>query len=223
MDGLLLLDKPKQWTSHDLVDLVRRKTGLQAVGHAGTLDPMATGLMILLLGKATKRSIEFTGLDKSYRGSIRLGTVTDSWDLEGKIVGEKPVPELSVSEIQKELDSLLGQQNFVPPAFSAIKKNGVRSHARARRGEIVVSEPRPMRIDRLTLERFETPEVYFDMDCSKGTYVRSIAFVLGEKLGCGAVLSSLVRTRIGSFKLAEAMDEETFLKCPLEMLERKLR
>ncbi len=223
MEGLLLLDKPIAWTSHDLVDAVRHKTGLRAVGHAGTLDPMATGLMILLLGKATKRSAELTGHDKSYRGTIRLGVVTDSWDLEGKILDEKPVPALDEKKLKQEMDTLTGKQHLDPPIFSAIKRGGVRAHALARSGEAVEMEPRLMRIDRFELEAFESPEVYFAMDCSKGTYVRSLAYTLGAKLGCGATLSSLVRTRIGDFLLSDALDHETFLKMPLEMLERRLK
>ncbi len=223
MDGILLLNKPIAWTSHDLVDAVRRKTGLRAVGHAGTLDPMATGLMLLLLGKATKRSNELMGFDKSYRGSIRLGVVTDSWDLEGRTLEEKPVPATSVQELKKIMNALTGEQRLEPPIFSAIKRNGQKAYALARRGEAVEMEPRLMRVDRFELEAFESPEIYFDMDCSKGTYVRSLAFTLGAKLGCGAALSSLVRTRIGPYKLEEALDHGTFLNSPLEMIERRLK
>jgi len=211
MDGLLLLDKPICWTSHDLVECVRRKTGMRAVGHAGTLDPMATGLMVLLLGRATKRSAELTGLDKTYRGSVRLGVVTDSWDMDGKIIEEKAVPEIGLDTIGMVMAGFTGQQNLEPPVFSAIKRGGKRAHSLARRGEVVVMEPREMRIDRFELEAFESPEIYFSMDCSKGTYVRSLAHALGAKLGYGAALSSLVRTRIGVFKLEQAMDIGSFM------------
>ena len=211
MDGLLLLDKPITWTSHDLVEAVRRKTELRAVGHAGTLDPMATGLMVLLLGKATKRSAELTGLDKTYRGSIRLGMTTDSWDMDGKVVEEKAVPPVELRAIKEIMETFTGEQNLEPPSFSAIKRGGKRAHFLARRGDVVVMEPRAMRIDRFELEAFESPEIYFAMDCSKGTYVRSLAQALGVKLGCGAVLSSLVRTRIGTFRLEQALDINSFL------------
>ncbi len=223
MDGILLLNKPIAWTSHDLVDAVRRKTGLRAVGHAGTLDPMATGLMVLLLGKATKRSAELTGLDKTYRGSIRLGVTTDSWDMDGKMLGQQTVPDMDESRLQEIFAQLTGPQLLPPPIFSAVKLAGRRAHAIARSGEVVEMEPRPMRINRFELEAIETPEVYFAMDCSKGTYVRTIAHTLGARLGCGAALSSLVRTRIGELRLEEAMDHASFQKAPLEMLERRLR
>ena len=208
MDGLLLLNKPVAWTSHDVVDAVRRRIGQRAVGHAGTLDPMATGLLLVLLGKATKRFPEFSGLDKSYRGSFRLGLVTDSWDLEGKILEEKPVPGLSEHALRQAFGELVGERPLPMPAFSAAKRAGRKSYVLARRGEAVDVAPRPMRIHRLEITAFETPEVYFDLDCSKGTYVRSIAHTLGERLGCGAALSSLVRTRIGPFRLEQAVEIE---------------
>ena len=208
MDGLLLLNKPVAWTSHDVVDAVRRRIGQRAVGHAGTLDPMATGLLLVLLGKATKRFPEFSGLDKGYRGSFRLGLATDSWDLEGKILEEKPVPALSERALQQAFGELVGERPLPTPVFSAVKRSGRKSYVLARRGEVVEVAPRPMHVLRLELAAFETPEVYFDLDCSKGTYVRSIAHVLGERLGCGAALSSLVRTRIGPFRLEQAVEIE---------------
>ncbi len=205
MDGVLLLDKPVAWTSHDLVDAVRLKIGQRAVGHAGTLDPMATGLMILLLGKATKRSAEFMGLDKSYRGSIRLGVKTDTWDLEGRLLEERPVPERVERTLSEHFLEMTGERSLHPPAFSAIKRQGQRAYAAARRGETLEMEPRPMHIHRFVLDAYEAPEVYFTVDCSKGTYVRSLAHELGERLGCGGALSSLVRTRVGEFRLEQAM------------------
>lgn len=223
MDGILLLDKPIAWTSHDLVDAVRRKTGLRAVGHTGTLDPMATGLMILLLGKATKRSSELTGLDKSYRGSIRLGMTTDSWDMDGKMLDLQIVPGIDETRLRETFATLTGPQLLPPPIFSAVKLAGRRAHAIARSGEVVEFEPRPMRIDRFELEAYETPEIYFGMDCSKGTYVRTLAHTLGVRLGCGAALSSLVRTRIGDFQLHDAMDQASFLRSSLEMIKGRLR
>ena len=210
MDGIYLLDKPIAWTSHDLVDAVRRKTGQRAVGHAGTLDPMATGLMILLLGKATKRSVEFSGLDKSYRGSIRLGVRTDSWDLEGRVLEERPVPELAARTLSEVFGQMTGERLLLPPIFSAIKRGGQRAHAVARRGEVLEMEPRPMNIYQLVLDAYDAPEVYFSVDCSKGTYVRSLAYDLGERLGCGGTLSSLVRTRIGDLRLDQAIGFNEF-------------
>lgn len=206
MDGILLLSKPAGWTSHDLVDAVRRRMGQRAVGHAGTLDPMATGLMVLLLGKGTKLSASFMGLDKDYRGTFRLGIVTDSWDLDGRLLREQPVPALSEEALRGHFADLTGERAWTPPAFSALKRGGRKAYELARSGQAVRMEARLSRIDRLELEAYEEPEVYFSMTCSKGTYVRSVAQELGERLGCGAALSSLVRTRIGGFHLKEAAD-----------------
>jgi tRNA pseudouridine55 synthase len=221
VDGVLLLDKPPAWTSHDLVDAVRRKIGQKSVGHAGTLDPMATGLMILLLGKATKRSAEFTGLDKSYRGSIRLGVVTDSWDLDGRVLEEKPA-EVSEKDIREAVLALSSQSVFLPPSFSAIKIGGRKAYAMARRGETVKCEPRPMTLHRFVIDGYEAPEIYFTIDCSKGTYIRSVAHALGERLGCGAALSSLVRTRVGEFRLENALPFDELKEIPLPALEKRL-
>ncbi len=223
MDGVLLLDKPKTWTSHDLVDAVRRKVGQKAVGHAGTLDPMATGLMILLLGRATKRSAEFSGLDKSYRGSIRLGVVTDSWDMDGKILERNPVPAAAEEAIRRLFAGLTGEQFLAPPVFSALKIGGVKAYELARRGQTVAMEPRRADISRFDLISLSPPEIFFDLDCSKGTYVRSLAHEIGRRLGCGAALSSLVRTRIGVFTLDQALDYESFEKTPNEGLSRLFR
>ena len=222
MDGVLLFDKSIRWTSHDLVDAVRRKTGQRAVGHAGTLDPLATGLMILLLGKATKRSAEFSGFDKSYRGSIRLGLTTDSWDLDGKVLDVKLVPDLSRKDIEAVFSGIRKEKALPPPVFSAIKKGGQKAYAAARRGESVQIEPRAMTLRRLDVDAYDPPEIYFSVDCSKGTYVRSIAQETGKRVGCGAALSSLVRTRIGERKLEDAWSWEKFMHAPLEAVEKSL-
>ncbi len=208
MDGLLLFDKPKTWTSHDAVNFFRSRLHVKKVGHAGTLDPMATGLLLMLIGAWTKKSIELTGLDKEYRGSIRLGVETDSQDLEGKILKQSEIAHITHEAIDKVLKSFVGELTIVPPIFSAIKVGGKRAHALARAGQAVTMEPRQVRIDSLSFDRYEAPEVYFTLSCSKGTYVRSIAALLGEKLGCGGALSSLVRTKIGRFDLKDALREE---------------
>ncbi len=208
MDGLLLFDKPKGWTSHDAVDFFRSRLGVKKVGHAGTLDPAATGLLLMLIGSWTKKSVELTGLDKEYTGSIRLGVETDSQDLEGKIVRQSQVGEYSQDLIREKLKSFEGDLTFIPPIFSAIKVGGKRAHALARSGQAVTMEPRQVKIDSLELVRYEKPEVFFRLKCSKGTYVRSIAALLGEKLGCGGTLSSLIRTKIGAFDLKDALKEE---------------
>ena len=205
MDGILLVDKPILWTSHDVVDFVRRRIGEKKVGHAGTLDPMATGLLVLLLGSATKRSEEFLGLDKDYRGSMRLGVVTDTWDLEGRILSEKSPEYIRQSDIEKIFLELQGIQSITPPSYSALRKNGKRFYELARQGVLLEPPLREITVSAFRLEKFEAPEALFFLSCSKGTYVRSLCQSVGEKLGCGAVLSSLVRTRIGPWHLSSAL------------------
>ena len=205
MDGILLVDKPILWTSHDVVDFVRRTVGQKRVGHAGTLDPMATGLLVLLLGNATKRSGEFSGLDKDYCGSMHLGVVTDTWDLEGRILSEKSPESVSRQKVETVFSGLEGVQSIVPPSYSALREDGKRFYKLARQGVLLEPPPRDIAVLAFHLEDFVMPEIYFFLSCSKGTYVRSLCKIVGEKLGCGAVLSSLVRTRIGSWHLSQAL------------------
>ena len=223
VDGVLLLDKPIGLTSNDALQKVRRLFSAAKGGHTGTLDPLATGLMILLIGKATSRAADFSGLDKEYRGSMRLGLTTDSWDMDGRILAEAEVPELTERRLRDVFLSLSGERDVLPPSFSALKQNGVRAYDRARRGEHVTLEKRPMRIDAFDLEAFETPEVYFRLSCSKGTYVRSLCQETGQSLGCGAALSSLVRTRIGSHRLSEALDWDRLKRLSPAQIEVLLR
>ncbi len=222
MDGLLLFDKPKGWTSHDAVDFFRSRLRVKKVGHAGTLDPAATGLLLMLIGSWTKRSVELTGLDKEYTGSIRLGVETDSQDLEGKILRQSEVGEYSQDLIRDKLKSFEGDLTFIPPIFSAIKVGGKRAHALARSGQAVTMEPRKVRIESLEFVSYEKPEVFFRLRCSKGTYVRSIAALLGEKLGCGGTLSSLIRTKIGLFDLKDALHEEDVRSGDLAKVQARL-
>ena len=222
MDGLLLLNKPLQWTSHDAVDFLRRRLGQKKIGHAGTLDPMATGLLLMLLGKATKLSPEMTGLDKDYRGSIRLGTVTDTWDMEGRVLSETPVAGITRGQVEKAVSEMRGIQTITPPAFSAIKVEGRRHYAMAREGVILMPPAREVTVGEFRVEDFVSPEIFFFVRCSKGTYVRSLAYRVGEKLGCGACLSSLSRTRIGKYSLANALSVPEVEKLSLEDIEKKL-
>ncbi len=222
MDGLLLFDKPKGWTSHDAVDFFRSRLRVKKVGHAGTLDPAATGLLLMLIGAWTKKSAELTGLDKEYTGSIRLGVETDSQDLEGKLIKQTEVGEYSQDLIREKLKNFEGDLTFIPPIYSAIKVGGKRAHALARSGQAVTMEPRQVRIDSMEFVRYEKPEVYFRLRCSKGTYVRSIAALLGEKLGCGGTLSSLIRTKIGLFDLKDALREEDIRSGDLSAIRTRL-
>lgn len=222
LEGILLFNKPILWTSHDAVDFVRRCTGLRAVGHTGTLDPLATGLLVLLLGKATKLSDRLTGMDKDYAGTMTLGVVTDTQDLEGKILRVADSHEVSEKEARTVFAGLLGEQQQAAPAFSAVRKNGKKLYQLTRKGVSVEPVLRPINIKELHLTRFEPPDLHFALTCSKGTYVRALCDRAGELLGCGAVLSSLVRTRVGPFHLKDAATEEALKNFSTLEFQKKL-
>ena len=220
MDGILLFDKPLHWTSHDAVDFLRRRLKQKKIGHAGTLDPLATGLLVMLLGAATKHSEALMGLDKDYRGSIRLGVVTETWDLEGKVLSQRPISHITRHEVQNAVAQMNGTITITPPSFSALKKEGRRYYALAREGTLLEPPKREVVLKEFRVEDFTNPEVFFFVSCSKGTYVRSLAHHLGEKLGCGACLSSLVRTRIGDFYLEKALNETQLKELSIEEIDR---
>jgi tRNA pseudouridine55 synthase len=209
-EGVLILDKPSGPTSHDVVDRVRRKFHMKRVGHAGTLDPMATGVLILLVGRATKVSQYLMGLDKEYEGVARLGQTTDSHDAEGAVVTTRPVPDLDEGAVRAAMEGFLGDQYQTPPMFSAKKIGGVPLYKLARKGKEVEREPRFIRVIRFDLLSWSTPDLAFCLACSKGTYVRTIAHDLGEKLGCGAHLTALRRTAIERFRIADALPWDEF-------------
>tara|TARA_A100001015_G_scaffold291872_1_gene366555 strand:+ start:11 stop:739 length:729 start_codon:yes stop_codon:yes gene_type:complete len=201
-EGILLVDKPSGITSHDIVDRLRRKLKMKKIGHAGTLDPLATGLMIMLIGKATKVSQFLISLDKAYEGTFKLGVETDSQDSDGEVVETKDLPEnLSEEIIGEAMKKFLGDQYQTPPMFSAKKINGVPLYKMARKGKTVEREPRVIRINELSLQGWNSPEGRFFMDCSKGTYVRTVFHDLGQKLDCGGHLTSLRRTKINDFSI----------------------
>ena len=201
-EGILLVDKPSGITSHDIVDRLRRKLKMKKIGHAGTLDPLATGLMIMLIGKATKVSQFLISLDKSYEGTFKLGVETDSQDSDGNVLEEKAIPEaLSEENIRDAMKEFLGDQYQTPPMFSAKKVDGVPLYKMARKGKTVEREPRVIRINELSLQGWDSPEGRFFMDCSKGTYVRTVFRDLGQKLDCGGHLTSLRRTKINDFSI----------------------
>ena len=201
-EGILLVDKPSGITSHNIVDRLRKKLNMKKIGHAGTLDPLATGLMIMLIGKATKVSQFLINLDKAYEGIFKLGEETDSQDSDGQVVNKKGLPEnLSAEMIEDVMKEFLGDQYQTPPMFSAKKINGVPLYKMARKGKTVDREPRVIRINELSLRGWNSPEGQFYMDCSKGTYVRTVFHDLGQKLGCGGHLTSLRRTKINDFTI----------------------
>lgn len=214
MSGLILpIDKPAGWTSFDVVAKLRGGLKWKKVGHAGTLDPAATGLLIVLMGDCTSASDEFMALGKSYLGTIRLGITTESDDLDGKVLGERAV-NWDIKKIKEFIEAQQGEIMQRPPAVSAIKVEGKRSYKQVQRGQSVELEARSVRIDRMNIVSLDKPDITFDMDCSKGTYVRSIARDLGEWLGCGGALAALRRTRIGSYSVDNAWMIEEALKHP---------
>lgn len=200
--GVLLVDKPQGITSHDVVDSVRRLYRTRRVGHAGTLDPMATGLLIILVGQATKASDAFMAQEKEYLGEATLGVVTDSQDADGNILETNPVPVITEAEVRALLTSMLGDQFQIPPMYSAKKIGGQKLYELARKGIEIPREPRAIRIEAFELLSWQSPCLNFRVRCTKGTYVRTLAHDLGRKLGPGAHLSMLRRTHSGTLNLA---------------------
>jgi tRNA pseudouridine55 synthase len=222
LEGVLLVDKPTDHTSHDVVARLRRKLNMKRIGHAGTLDPMATGLMILLIGKATKISQYLVSLDKEYDGTIELGKVTDSQDAQGEVLETVPVPVFTEAEVRAAMASFLGDQYQMPPMFSAIKIDGVPLYKNARKGVEIEREPRFIRVMSFELLRFASPHIDFKLRCTKGTYVRTIAHDLGKKLGCGAHLSALRRITTDKFNLSEALTLDQIEALSLPEIEKRL-
>jgi tRNA pseudouridine55 synthase len=220
--GVLLVDKPTDHTSHDVVARLRGKLKTRKIGHAGTLDPMATGLLIILVGKATRISQYLISLDKEYTGTIELGKITDSQDAEGQVMETRPVPNYTQAEVEKAIQSFLGDQYQMPPMFSAIKIDGVPLYKKARKGEEVVREPRFIRVSAYELTRFALPHLDFRLRCSKGTYVRTLAHDLGQKLGCGAHLSALRRTATDRFNISQALTLDEIQNLSLPEIEKRL-
>jgi len=204
------------------VDKVRRKLKMKRIGHAGTLDPMATGLLIMLVGKATKLSQYLMSLDKTYEGTIKLGESTNTYDGEGEVMTKRSVPSLTLEEVAAVVSSYLGDQYQKPPMFSAVKINGQPLYKMARQGKEVEREPRFIRISRFDVVRFDSPEVDFSLDCTKGTYVRSLANDIGEKIGCGGYLSGLRRIASDKFNLNDAIRLERFLEATPEEISKAL-
>lgn len=204
LSGILNVDKPPGITSHDVVDAVRRISGQRQVGHAGTLDPMATGVLLVCLGKATRVTEYLMAGTKRYRATVVLGAVTDTYDAEGEIVSNGGRTDFSRREIETALDGFRGHSEQVPPMYSALKRDGQPLHKLARQGKTVEREPRAIEIHEITLLDLTAPALVFEMACSPGTYVRSLAHDLGQRLGSGAYLASLVRLSSGRFVLEEA-------------------
>lgn len=207
---VLLLDKPLHWTSFDVVKKVRIVTNISKVGHAGTLDPLATGLLIVCTGKYTKKISEYMGMEKEYTGSFTLGATTPTYDLESAPENSTDISQLSLQQIHDATIHFTGNILQVPPLHSAIKRDGKPVYLAARKGEHIQLEPRPVTIHEFVITKIDLPKVYFKVVCSTGTYIRSLANDFGKALGVGAHLSALCRTRIGNFLLQDALQMNAF-------------
>ncbi len=211
--GVLILDKPKGMTSYKVVECVKRRLRVKKAGHTGTLDPMATGLVVVCIGNATKLARFLTDADKVYQGRITLGIETDTYDLDGQIVERVPVPaDLGIQDIQMIADSFKGAILQVPPAYSAAKHKGVPLYKLARKGVSVNKDPKKVYIYDFQITGFNSPHVDFLVHCSKGTYIRTLAHELGKAIGCKATLSRLRRLRSGFLSVDEAIPVESVLK-----------
>jgi tRNA pseudouridine55 synthase len=205
VSGVLVVDKPVGLTSHDVVQIVRRGTGIRRAGHTGTLDPRASGVLVVLIGPAVRLSEYVSASDKRYQATIRLGSSTDTYDAEGRVTNSAPVGNITEDQFEDTLEKFVGEIEQVPPPYSAIKVQGKKAYEMAREGEEVNLEPRTIKVYSLELLEWAPPEAVIDVFCSSGTYVRSLANDLGNALGCGAHLVGLRRTKSGRFTLRDAV------------------
>src|SRR5262245_8638332 len=212
LDGAILVDKPAGPTSYDVVDAIRRQFNIKKVGHCGSLDPNATGLLLIVLGRATRLSEKLMSDDKVYEGCIKFGESTDSYDSAGELISSLPVPSLTVEQLNQAAAEFIGDQMQTPPMVSAVKKHGVPLYKLARKGLEVEREPRLIHIYNFKFSSYREPIGHFRLACTKGTYVRSIAHELGQKLGCGAHLDSLRRVSSGKFDVTQALPFEEIMK-----------
>jgi tRNA pseudouridine55 synthase len=222
LDGALLIDKPAGPTSHDVVDEIRRYFRIKKVGHCGTLDPNATGLLIIVLGRGTKLSERLMSDDKVYEGTMKFGEATDSYDCDGEVTETKPVPPLTLEQLNEACTPFIGDIMQMPPMVSAIKKGGVPLYKLARKGIEVEREARLIHIYNFRFTQYTEPHGTFRLACTKGTYVRSVAHELGQKLGCGAHLSTLRRCVSGKFDVADALPLDTILGLSQAELEKRV-
>lgn len=222
LDGALLIDKPAGPTSHDVVDAIRRKFGIKKVGHCGTLDPNATGLLIIVLGRGTKLSEKLMSDDKVYEGTIKFGEATDSYDADGELTASLPVPPLTLSELNETAAGFVGDLMQKPPMVSAVKKDGVPLYKLARKGLEVERTARLIHVYSFRFTAYAEPLGTFSITCTKGTYVRSLAHDLGEKLGCGAHLATLRRTVSGKFDVAHALSLAAVLRLTTAELQTRV-
>ncbi len=222
LDGALLIDKPAGPTSHDVVDAIRRQFGIKKVGHCGTLDPGATGLLILVLGRGTKLSEKLMSDDKVYEGTIKFGETTNSYDADGELVTSLPVPPLTLEQLNLVASEFVGDLMQTPPMVSAVKKDGVPLYKLARKGVEIPREPRLVHIYNFLFSAYHEPVGSFRLACTKGTYVRTVAHEVGQKLGCGAHLATLRRASSGKFEVAQAIPLQEALQLTPRQLETRV-
>jgi len=222
LDGAILIDKPAGPTSHDVVDEIRRQFGIKKVGHCGTLDPNATGLLIIVLGRGTKLSEKLMSDDKVYEGTMKLGETTNSYDTDGEILETRLVPPLTVEHLNELATAFVGDLMQMPPMVSAIKKEGVPLYKLARKGIEIPREPRLIHVYSFRFTDYREPVGSFRIACTKGTYVRSLAHDLGQKIGCGAHLATLRRTISGKFDVADARPLDEVLRLTTAEMEKRV-
>ena len=222
LDGALLVDKPVGCTSHDVVDDIRRRFNIKKVGHCGTLDPNATGLLIIVLGRGTKLSEKLMSDDKVYEGDIKFGETTDSYDVDGKVTATLPVPPLTLDQLNEAAATFVGDLQQIPPMVSAKKQGGIPLYKLARKGIEVVREPRLVHIFNYRFTAYAEPLAKFRVACTKGTNGRSLAHDLGIKLGCGAHLATLRRVTSGKWDVADALTLDAILALPIGELEKRV-
>ena len=206
--GILLVDKPKEWTSHDVVNLIRRRFNIKKVGHCGTLDPAATGLLVIVVGRATKLSQRLSADNKAYDARMLLGIETDSQDLDGTVTAENDWGFVTEDQIINTSKEFVGEQYQIPPMVSAKKVGGKRLYKIAREGKEIKRDPVKININSLDIFEIKLPYVNFKVECSKGTYIRTLCYDIGRKLGCGAVLAELRRTKCGMFDIKNSFTVE---------------
>lgn len=224
INGVIVVNKPQNWTSHDCVAVVRRVIGVKRVGHTGTLDPMATGVLPVCVGTAARIN-EYLDYDtKTYDCVMKLGIITDTLDIWGEVLEERPVPDMDEAVIAETIMGFTGEISQIPPKYSALKVAGKKLYEYARAGQEVEIKPRKINIKHISVNNIdlENKEISFTVECSKGTYIRSLCADIGEKLGCGACMSGLVRTKTGVFTLDDTVDIEAVKKMSREELVSKL-
>ena len=208
MDGILLVNKPTEWTSFDVVNFLRNRFNIPKIGHCGTLDPAATGLLVIVMGKFTTLSQKFSGEDKPYEAEVLLGQTTTTEDMEGEITSTADTSHLTQAAVEEAINSFLGKSKQIPPMVSAIKKDGKKLYELARQGIEIERDPRDIEISEIKIHSINIPEFHFTVKCSKGTYIRTLATDIGAKLGVGGTLKSLHRTQSGIFTVDDAVTIE---------------